>query len=230
MAFSLTIEQVQAQLQKLRETSGEVVYEQTRKKLALSLLQKPNGEEYVRKAFPDMDVEALKAAAESDKASPQASPEEVMLRLLQQHMPSIKTQGHYNLFAASFDALRTTLDGYFSGNFEQALKARDALNKVLDTAAQVKSIVEKLDEIPPNDRSAVANEYMEPPKQFHEFDTQRQLMIELDSITTLSELGGWYARTKEMRDQVTSQKLRNELIDKIRAKRNELDAKEKGSN
>jgi hypothetical protein len=149
-----------------------------------------------------------------------------MLRLLQQQIPSIKTQGQFNLFSAAFDALRTTMDGYFSGDFEKAAKAREALNKALDNAVRVKEITEKLGEIPPEERSPQANEYLEPPKQFHEYDTQRQLLIELAAIQTRHDLGAWYNRTKDQRDRVSSQKLRNELIDSIRAKRNELESKE----
>jgi len=229
MPVEMSTQQIQEQLQKIRKEHGEVVYLQARRDLALSVILKPNGEEFVKNAFPDLDLGELREEAQKRlEALPegQATPEQVMLRLLQQQVPSIKTQGQFNLFASAFDALRTTLDGYFSGDFEKAKKAREALNKVLDTAVRVKEITEKLGEIPPEERSAQANEYLEPPKEFHEYDTQRQLMVELADIKTRLELGQWYERTKPLRDRVTSQKLRNELIDSIRAKRTELETKE----
>lgn len=229
MPVELRIEQIQAQLQKLREQHGDSVYEQARLDIALSIILKPNGEEFCKNAFPDLDPEELKAeATKREAALPDGSttPEQVMLRLLQQQVPSIKTQGHFNLFSAAFDALRVTLDGYFTGDFERAKRGREALNRALDMAGKVKEVVEKFDEMEPNERSAQANEYLEPPKEFHEYDTQRQLLFELEGITTRSQLGGWYARTKEQRDRVTSQKLRNELLDKIRAKRNALEEQE----
>lgn len=225
----LNVQQIQEQLQKLKAEHGEQVYLQARRDLALSLVLQPKGEEFIANAFPDLDVEELKAEAQKRlEALPEgpATPEQVMLRLLQAQVPSIKTQGHFNLFTAAFDAMRTCLDGYFSGDMEKAKRAREALNKTLDTAADLKGILEKLEEIPDDVRSKQATEFLEPPKEFHEYDTQRQLLVELGAIQTKLELTQWYERTKPLRDRVTSQKLRNELMDKIRARRIELDAKE----
>lgn len=234
MPFEMTIEQVQQELEKVRAAHGEKVYQQARRDLALSVILQPQGEAYVRKAFPDIDVEDLKQEAqriaekviESRTDSQQEPPEQVMLRMIQQQIPSIKTQGHFNLFTAGFDAYKTALDGYFSGDFDRAQKAREALNKVLDTASTVKSVTEKLEEIPADVRSAQANEFLEPPKEFHEYDLQKQLIGELEGVPTRAALTDWYAKTTEQRERVTSQKLRNELFDKIRAKRTELESKE----
>lgn len=230
MPVELRIDQIQAQLTKLREQHGEEVYQKARRDIAVSVILKTNGEAFVTNAFPDLDLDELKAEAAKRSAptpgEPSMDPEHVMLRLLQQQVPSIRTQGHFNLFTSAFDALRTTLDGYFSGDVDRAARAREALNKILDTAAGVKDIIEKLEEIPPEQRSQKANEYLEPPKEFHEYDTQRQLLTELEAITNRTDLGEWYAKTKTQRDRVTSQKLRNELLDRIRAKRNDLEAKE----
>lgn len=226
----LRIDQIQAQLQKLREEHGEEVYQQARRDVAVSVILKPNGETFVKNAFPDLDIEVLKTEAAKRTApvedQPSMSPEHVMLRLLQQQVPSIRTQGHFNLFSAAFDALRTTLDGYFTGDYDRAKRAREALDKALDQAFSMKDTIERLEEIPPAERSDKAKEYLEPVKEFHEYDAQRQLLMELDGINDREALGEWYAKTKHIRDGIVGQGLRNELLDKIRVKRNDLEAKE----
>lgn len=227
MPVEMNIEKVRAQLEQLRVDHGEAVYEQARRDLALALIDKTNGEEHIRLAFPDMNIEELKAQAAAAKvAAANESPEQTMMRMLQQQIPSIKTQAHFNLFQAAFDALRTTLDGSFSGDAERARRGREALLKVLDTAGTVPQVLEKLNEMPAEARSAIANEFLEPPRQFHEFDTQRRLMTELGNITTLARLEAWYTDTKSDRDRVTSQKLRNELLDGVRAKKAALKVQE----
>ena len=226
MQTAVSTDQLLAQLQKIREEHGEIAYEKARRDIATAVILKPNGEAFVRNAFPDLDIESLKKEAEQPVTPPAGPPEQVMLRMLQQQVPSIRTQGHYNLFMAAFDALRTTLDGAFSGDLEKARRGREALNKALDMAVQVKDMIEKLEEIPEAERSEKAKEYMSPPKEFHEYDNQKQLLAELEGLQTRAALGEWYANTKTVRDGITSPALRNELIDKIRAKRNALEAKE----
>lgn len=236
MPIEMNIDSVRAQLEALRAKHGEAVYQQARRDLALALIGKPNGEAHIRLAFPDMDIEELKAAAAptpapSDESggsfyqggqAPSVPDEQLMMRLLQQQMPSIKTQGHLNLFQAAFDALRTTLDGAFSGDADRARRGREALLKVLDTAGNVHEVMAKLDEMPPEARSDAANEFLQPPKQFHEYDIQRRLLVELEGLLTMAALTDWYTATKDDRDRVVSQKLRNELLDAIRAKKNIL--------
>lgn len=234
MPVELRIDQIQQQLLKIRDQQGEEVYQKARHDIALSVILKPNGEAFVHNAFPDLDIEALKQEAAKrieeahESQGPSMAPEHVMLRLLQQQVPSIRTQGHFNLFAMAFDALRTTLDGYFSGDFERATRGREALNKALDMSKQAKDIIERLEEIPPEQRSKEASATVAPPKEFHEYDAQRQLLVELDGLTTREALNEWYGRTKSSRDLVVSQQLRNELLDRIRAKRKEFD--DKGAN
>ncbi len=128
---------------------------------------------------------------------------------------------------AAFDALRLTLDGYFSGNFAQADKAKEALNTVLVLAAQMPELHQKAQEVPEGDRGDATREFLAPAKEILEYDYQRGLMVGLSNITAISDLNEWYAETKTIRDRIVSQSLRNQLMDAIRAKRIEL---QRGSN
>lgn len=226
MPVAMNIEQITAHLERIREANGEVAFQQARRDLALSVVLQPNGDKFIANAFPDLNIEELKQEAQAKATADPTSPEQVMMKHLQQQVPSITTQGHLNLFMAAFDALRTTMDGYFSGNPEKAAKARQVLDRTLDTAAKVKETFEKLSEMAPEERSAQANEFLGQPKQFHEYDTQKRLLLELGGQVSVSALGRWYAETKEQRDNIVSTKLRNELIDSIRKKRMDLAAKE----
>ncbi len=93
-------------------------------------------------------------------------------------------------------------------------------------ARDVKMVVERLEEIPEADRSPQARASTAEPKQFLEYDHQKTLLLELGRITSRVSLEAWYTETKPVRDLITDQKLRNELHDAIRAKRNDLAEKE----
>jgi hypothetical protein len=234
MHFQVKIDEILAQLEQVRKTKGEEVYAKAKRDLALSVILNGNGEAFVKNAFPDLDIAELKKeATELRKQQPAfqtesggLSPEAMMMQMLKQQVPSIRTQMHLNTFIGAFDALRVTIDGYYTGNIEQALKAREALDKALDMARDVKMVVERLEEIPEADRSPQARASTAEPKQFLEYDHQKTLLLELGRITSRVSLEAWYTETKPVRDLITDQKLRNELHDAIRAKRNDLAEKE----
>jgi hypothetical protein len=58
--------------------------------------------------------------------------------------------------------------------------------------------------------------------QFGEYDIQKKLMMDLELLTSTEALNEWYLRTKDEREKVTSQSLRNVLFDAIRCKRDDL--------
>jgi len=221
---TMKMEEILQHLEQIKATQGKEVYEATRRDLALRIILKPNGEEFVGKAFPDLDIEQLKQLAKKEAERPApTSPEEMMSAMLRQSMPNLRSQAQYNLFMACFEALRVTLNAYFGAELESAAKARQVLDKALDTAAQITQVSERLKDIPPEQRSDQANEFMEPPRQFHELDDQRRLLAELAALPTLEKLGVWYNENRPVMDNIVSQQLRNELFDAIRKRRKELE-------
>ena len=234
MHFQVKVDEILAQLEQVRKTKGEAIYAKAKRDLALSVILNGNGEAFVKNAFPDLDIDELKKEARELRKQQPAfapesggmSPEAMMMQMLKQQVPSIRTQMHLNTFIAAFDALRATIDGYYTGNLEQATQGREALDKALDMARDVKMVVERLEEIPEADRSPQARASTAEPKQFHEYDRQKTLLLELGRITSRASLEAWYTETKPVRDLITDQKLRNELHDAIRAKRNDLAEKE----
>lgn len=232
MHFQVKVDEIIAQLEQVRQTKGEAVYAKAKRDLALSVILNTNGEAFVKNAFPDLDIADLKREAtelrQQQPAFPAAgmSPEAMMMQMLKQQVPSIRTQVHLNTFIAAFDALRATIDAYYTGDLEKALQSREALNKALDMAKDLKMVVERLEQIPEADRSEQARAATAEPKQFHEYDWHRALMAELRQVTSRAGLEAWYAGTKDRRALVTDQKLRNELHDIIRTMRNAFAEKE----
>ncbi len=149
--------------------------------------------------------------------------DEMMRQALAAQIPNLKTQAQFNIFMNCFDALRSTLNAYFGGEVASAEMARDALNKGLDLAKQVVEITEKLNEIPDEAKSEAAKEFTAPAKELHEYDEHRQLVFELSALTSLEALQAWYTNNRQRIDRVVSQKLRNELFDAIRERRNKLE-------
>jgi hypothetical protein len=213
-------------LRKIRETQGEDAYQAVLLEVATDLYLRPHGGEgLVLDTFPDIDIERVKKSAEARKtakAPPTQTPDMMMLNMLRQQMPALKTQAQFNVFMVAFDALRGTLNAYFGGQTAGAEIARDALNKALDMAAKVTEIAESLKEIPEEQRSDQANTFTSEPVQFHEYDEHRSLLLELTNIKTYAELQQWYLTTEPRRSKIVSQNLRNELFDNVRLRREEL--------
>lgn len=228
----LPVQMLIEMLEKIRTAHGQAAYEKARDDIALEMVLRPNGEAFLNNAFPGLDLtpfreEATQKAELAAQSEPvPQTPEEALFSLIRQQMPNLKTQAHFNTFVAAFDALRTTLDGYFTDNLGRAARAREALNKVLDMATQINKVAEQAAEVPPEDRSDNMKEYVEAPKQFHEYDNQRKLLVDLARIQTLADLHTWYPANREVLDRIVSKSLRDELFDAIRKKRNELSAKE----
>lgn len=208
------------QLERVRQAGGQPAYDKAVRALALDLILKPHGEEFLKDAFPNLDLAAIRAAAEqSNQEKAQLPDDQAMLKMMRAQIPNMRTQAHFNIFMASFEALRLTLDAYFGGDLEKAEVARKALTDSLDASQQVVQMEAQLKEIPEDQRSEAASEFLQPPKEFHEFDEQRALMAELDQITSMAQLQAWYAGTADRRNRVVSSSLRNPLIDAIRRKR-----------
>lgn len=159
---------------------------------------------------------------------PPTSPDvgRMMAEAMKAQMPSLKTQAQFTAFMVSFDAFRLLIDSIFSGNAQRETEAKDVFEKSLKAARDVTEISRKFEEVPEASRGIASNPFTKPPNEFHEYDIQKRLLIELGSIPDLPKLNEWYQATKEDRDRVVSQTLRNALIDAIREKRFALQRQE----
>jgi len=220
---TVSIDTLLQHLNNIKEKHGEEAYKQARQGFAAGVILKPNGEEFLSRAFPDMDLDELRKGVEAEaQQAEQVSPEEQMMGMLQQQVPNIKTQAQLNTFMAAMDALRTCLNHYFGRNPEAAGRARKALDKALDMAAGMPKIEDQLAEMPDDIKSDEAKAFTSPPTEFHEHDNQRKLLVEAGGFTDRAELEKWYGENRQVIDEITDQRLRNELFDTIRAKRKEL--------
>lgn len=227
-----------AKLQAIKEKHGEAAYKDACRDMALQFLNLPQGDALLRKFFPEFDPEELRAEAAKDDgpkvrvANTPAMPsfgqmpggDEAMLQMLKAQVPNLKTQAQFNVFMACFDALRGTVNGYFGNEMASAEMARDALNQALDMAKGLSEMVAKLDEVPDEVKSETAKEAVRPAKELHEYDEARALMTELEAINDRGTLQRWYDTNRERLDRVVTVKLRNEVMDAIRTKRNALKA------
>jgi len=228
------MDQMLAQLEKVRQEHGDVAYNLACEGLAVSLITKPRGDEYIKKVLPHLDVEKIREKAKAQAAAGPAtapntvegSPQEVMGEALRANIPNLKTQAQYNVFTTAFDALRLHLNAVFGNDTENAAVTRKALLTTLDMAVQATEMAGKLAAEPDAVMSDEAKEHTEPPTEFMEYDIQKQLLVELHKLTTVADLNRWYEERKPTLDKVKSQSLRNALFDGIRQRKAALQVKE----
>lgn len=137
-------------------------------------------------------------------------------------MPDLKSQVQLTAFMAGFDAFRLWCNSIFSNDPVLEAQATGAFEKSLEAMRVATRLNKQFQEIPVEERSPSANQFIETPLQFTEYDSQKKLLMELSRISTTEALNAWYTSTKEERDKIVSQTLRNVLFDAIRSKRNAL--------
>jgi hypothetical protein len=147
---------------------------------------------------------------------------QLFAQALRQSMPNLKTQAQLTAFMIGFDAFRQYFDALCSGSPELEELTRGTLDRAIEMAKDATQLARKIEEIPPEMRGPASSSLVQPPVEFEEVDIQKKLLIELERITTLTELQGWYLSTREARDRVVSQPLRNVLLDRIRGKKEAL--------
>lgn len=175
------------------------------------------------KDFEWLDVEALAAEVKAEPPAPAPDPTRFMIDAMKSTMPGLRTQAQFNAFMASFDALRLLMNYVFEGNTEKVMESKRALEMAIDAASQVTRISDQLRDVPEAATSAAAEEFKNPPAEFQEFDIQKQLMAELETISGHAQLVQWYETTvKSLEPKIKSQTLRNSLFDAIRTKKNLL--------
>lgn len=223
---------VEDHLKNVRDKLGEEHYRKEVRRLAKAGIRMGGQHEIfwrnLTKDFEWLDLDQLLAEPDDFGAIPGmpsgADPSTFLLQAMRQYMPGLKTQAQFNTFREAFDALRLTLNFIFEDNAAKALEARKALDLSLEAAAQATLISNHLRDVPEAATSKAAAEFKNPPSQVYEFDIQKILLTELAHTKSPDELAAWYLRTKEQRDQVVSQTLRNVLMDEIRRKKLELEA------
>jgi len=232
-------EEILRQLREIRQRHGEAAYKTACKDLAMQALRIPESDAILKRLLPDLglDLDELKVEGPPSVPTPRgpAMPsfgeqdQASMLQMLQGQIPSMKTQGHLKVFMGCFNALRLTLDGYFSGQPVGAEAARDGLNKLLDMAKQISGVTEQLREVPPEAQSEVAREFHEEVRSSPAFDEGglvRELLSSLDAVPLEGYLKQWYTHNREQIEQIKTPELRNKVFDAFRARALAL----KGSN
>jgi hypothetical protein len=205
---------------KIRNEQGEEAYQRAVKNFALGMILKPRGDLFLKSAFPDLDLDALREEAEKSQPAPQppVNPQEVMLNYMKQQVPNLKTQVQFDLFMQCFDAMRKAMNAAYGLDKASYEQFKGALDMLMATGLKVTEAVEQLKE---NPEASTNEDFKQAPKQFQEQDVQTALMTELSLIQSGDELQQWYAANKDrIHGQVVSPVLRNQLLDSIRAKRN----------
>lgn len=217
-------------LQRIRRDHGDEDFQRALRGLFRDLLWKENGEAYIERLLealgrPEgLDLASLKAEAREDwekvsgahGAAP-SNPAAVVEAAIKQAVPNCKTQAHFDLILNAWQALQLYINAAYGFDRETASKARAGLDRLLDLAPQLAVTHQKLEENP----EATSNrDFIDPPKQMTEAETQQRLLLELEKITTTKDLAVWWAHNREtIDDHVVSQHVRNELFDKLRAKK-----------
>jgi len=137
-------------------------------------------------------------------------------------MPGLKTQAQFTAFRAGFDAFRAVMTAILDGDSAKELEARKILDMTFTATRQATEIGRQLADVPEAATSKAAEDFKRPPAEFQEHDIQQQLLAELRQQGDLNSLKEWYESTKERRDLIRTQILRNVLIDAIRARNMEL--------
>jgi hypothetical protein len=207
-------------LQQYRQAFGEESWRSEVKRLILEAIKtSPKHEVFWKELTKDytwLDWDSLKQEA-------QGSIKTTMAELLKEQMPGIKSQAQYNAVLGALDAVRLVLNAILEEDKAKETEARKALEMAFDVTAKATEITNKLEAVPEAATSKKSEDFKNPPVQFHEYDIQRKLLTELEHISTLADLNKWYVNTKEQRDRVITQNLRDILMDTVRAKKGMLE-------
>jgi hypothetical protein len=217
---SVDVEQLVTHLYNVRKTQGEEAYRASVKEFVKTLMKDPNGgiflENFVKNLAADwLNLDELRQEMASEKPK---MPD--IRQLIQQLVPSIRTQGQYDLYMQAFSALSLTMDAYYS--HRDATVSRDTLNRCLDMAGRVARLVDQAEEIPEEERGKETNDFLKTPAQFSEADEHQRLLDELGHITTLEGLNRWYGTERSRIERIVTAQYRNPLFDAIRAKKAQL--------
>lgn len=232
--MDLRVEDIASHLQKIRDDQGEADFQTALQGLLKQLLVEEKNEPFVvlllQHLNTTVDLEALKAEAASLRTKRQEAQaaaqavsggrdlSQVMTEHLKSQMPNLKTQAQFDLVMTAFETLQHYLNAAFAGSPNLA-KSRETLDQLLDLAAKIAVLEEKVQELPQAEKHA---DFVTPPREFTEHDKVKQLLAVLPTLATFEALQQWYRAEKPTMDSIVSLDLRNQLFDAIRSRRNAL--------
>lgn len=227
------------ELNKLRQEKGDAAFEEAVRSYAEEVVEGNGGVDFSG-AIGEMlqgftkDREDYEKAAKARAEAQNKKAEEMrswgseftgnqeFLGAIKQSLPAMRSQVQFNVFMAGFDAYRGVLNSIFAKDARAEAEFRDALHKSFEVARQTTDLTERLTDVPEAAGSKLADEYRTPPRQFGEYDVQRSLLTELESLSDLDALTRWWAENRKRIDEVVSPNLRNPLIDAVREKKKKL--------
>ena len=214
---------VEQYLKEFQNAHGEEAWKAEVTRLAIQAIKtgKPGHIKYWRELTQDFEWLEWDSLLEAKEELP-GNADVMMADLIQQQMPGIKSQAQYDAVLGALDAVRLVLNAVLEKNYTQESEGRKALEMAFEAARQATELTNKLEEVPEAATSEASKVFKEAPAQFEEADIQKRLLSELDGLSTFSELSTWYTDTKMDRDRIVNPKLRNTLLDAIRAKKGQL--------
>lgn len=213
------IERLRAQLDNIRNQYGPEAYQQAAQDVAKMLVaQGGETEAAAREMFAGV-VDFDKLGDIPVASAPVPNP---IVDAVRQQMPHLRSQAQFDAFMLGFDAFRAFIDAIYAGNKEGEESSKAALDKAIEGCRTAGSITQKLEDVPEAATSEAAEKFKRPPVQFTEAETLAGLIEELVFIKTMTELNDWYTGQRSLMDKVVTQKLRDQLFDAIRKKKEEL--------
>jgi hypothetical protein len=219
--MSPQIERLRAQLDGIRSHYGEDAYKRAAQDVAKMLVaQGGETEATAREMFEGIvDFEHLGEIPVA--GAPVSNP---IVDAVRQQMPHLRSQAQFDAFMLGFDAFRAFIDAIYAGDKEGEASSKVALDKAIEGCRTAGSITQKLEDVPEASTSKEAEKFKQPPAQFTEAETLSGLLEELVLIQTATELNDWYTGQRSRMDRVVTQKLRDQLFDAIRKKKEDLAA------
>lgn len=214
---------VEQYLEEFKKMNGEEAWQSEVTRLAVQAIKtgKESHITYWKELTSDFEWLDWDALLEAGEELPDNA-DMMMADLLKRQMPGIKSQAQYDAVTGALDAVRLVLNAILEQNYTQEAQGRKGLEMAFEAARQATILTDKLEEVPEAATSEASEVFKTAPAQFEEADIQKGLLFELKNLSTLAELNTWYIDTKPYRDRVVTSKLRNTLLDAIRAKKGNL--------
>jgi hypothetical protein len=170
------------------------------------------------KDYDWLDWDQLKLQAQPSTPKP----DRLIAEALKSQMPGIQSQAQYDAAVGVLEGVRLVINALLEVDRTRELESRKALELSFDAVRKATELTLKLKDSPEAASSAAAQQFKEEPAQFKEAEIQVQLLDELSRLNSVEALNNWYLANKVRREKLVTQSVRNELLDKVRAKRNAL--------
>jgi len=214
---------VEEYLQDFLKQNGEQAWQTEVQRLAVAALRTGSSkhETFWREltsGYDWLDWEQIK-----EQAQPIApDPDRLIAEAFKSQMPGVKSQAQYDAAVGVLESARLIINALLSQDLRREKEARNVLERSLDAVRQATELTVKLEDSPEAATSETAQQFKDTPMQFEETEIHAQLKQELLLVGSFATLSEWYGATKDRRDRIVTQSMRNDLIDAIRAKRTVL--------